>query len=180
MKKIFTIGVMLCLVFAMLLPVGAFASHEPWPTLSEELKNEIEKAYAVKYIQDEAAVTELRVTCVGEYDGMYFCKISDFWNFDPNEREEYTFVTVGGLTFNKPGYRRIVIYSHGEILKLSEAWDAGWLSEAVLKQMHYDYYNGGPEVLPCTGDTTQILLVIAMLLSGSALAFLVLRKKKTF
>lgn len=177
MKKILTTVVMLCLLCAMLLPVGAFASHEAWPTLSEDLCQEIASKYAIQYHQDAAAVERILVCCVGEYDGMYLCGIGDYWNQD-GPVDTFVNTTIGDYTIRHRWDTKLVVYNQGELLKLEEAWDAGWLTMDIVKQMKIDW--DSDDSVPAQGDTALIPVAIALLISGTGLALLAIRRKKHF
>lgn len=174
MRKIANCLILVVMMINLLLPVKVFAENADMPTLSEAEEYKMKKAWFTRFTPIQYGNPAiLSVRYYGEYDGMYVVFIDKPSGYDTVVTEE----TVAGYTFVYPTTQRLLVYNGSGLRYVSEAFELGWLSEDAVGRL-YDYYTNGVYV-PDTGDTLLLPSVI-LLLSGTALAVLVLRKKKTF
>lgn len=98
----------------------------------------------------------------GEYDGCHVAFVnSGLFAYADSVLE----TDVAGYTFWYPCIRELDVYKYGEYASLSDAYEAGWLSDEAVGR-RWDYYTNGIYEVPKTGDAVQ--LPAAMLLFSIA------------
>ena len=91
-------------------------------------------AYSVKY---GYAVADLSLRYYGEYDGCHVAFVDTPDDVPAVERED----EIAGFTFHYNNYQRLNVYKDGQILTLTDAYAAGWLSDDAIAQLHSAYTN---------------------------------------
>ena len=116
----------------------------------------------------------MKVRYLGYYDDCYVgfvdCPMFDYAAVE-------TVVTVGGFDFVYPNAQQLLVCRDGEIIDLSDAYEAGWLSDSAVARLWNYYTNGVYEGNPNTDDGVWSLVTLLMS-SGAALMMLVVCKRK--
>lgn len=118
-------------VIVMLIAALAGCAKEP-----EDPQQAMKEAYAKQYIVDGCKAEDLSVDYFGEYEGCHVGYIGGFFAYTTAlEYEE-----IGSVKFCFPSSDRPWVYRDGKLMQLSAAYEAGWLSDEAIGQIHKDHF----------------------------------------
>jgi len=101
-----------------------------------DLEHGIKSAYLSQYVKDaNYSDQDIRIRYYGSYEGVHVCFLDGVFDYPAWETEEI----IAGLTFRYSSGQKLMVYSDGNILELTKAYEAGWFSADALSQL-LDYY----------------------------------------
>lgn len=124
--------ILICLLLGCALAGCAASTNTEGAVVEEAIKT----AYYQKYQQDGCLMEDLSVRYYGEYDG---CHVAFIDGGPYDYRTVLTEDVIAGYTFTYNNSHKLDVYRDGEILTLAEAYEAGWLTEEAVAQLHADY-----------------------------------------
>lgn len=139
MKKIIAIVALLALVLTLF--AGCQAPTDPdvlhRETLSDELKTKIKNKIVLKY--DEVICWEGVLVDWAEpyYGTINDCIIVQYAGTDRMSiGMERGYIEIAGHAFESPNYIGLYAYRDGEVCKLQEAYEQGWLTKEHIGKIH--------------------------------------------
>lgn len=152
----------LVLAFVLILPLRVSAVEMEMPP---EVEGQIKETYATG---EEYTADELSIRSFGQYEGCWVFFMDGPFDYPSMEDTE----EVSGLEFWYPSAQKLLVYRDGTILKLADAYEAGWLTDGAVAQLWQVYSDGNPK----TGDGVGAAAVV-LLLSATGFA-LMLNKRR--
>ena len=147
-------------------------------TLPDEIEYEIKKHWFYSNTPiGNGNTSRLTVRFFGEYEGVYIVFVDGGRDYTPTE----TLENIGGYQFQYPTTQVLLAYNPeetaGSLRPLSQAYEAGWLSDSAVARLWNYYTNGVYEGNPNTDDGVWSLVTLLMS-SGAALMMLAVYKRK--
>lgn len=104
---------------------------------AEERKQErLEKSMAKAYAEANGYDTEeISVDYLGAYQDCHVAYFHGPFGITQAVVEQQ----IGKITFVYPDGQKLHVYRDGEVLELSEAYEAGWVSDEILAQIRADF-----------------------------------------
>ena len=160
MRKLLMTLVVVIMAMAFAVPAAAVEYEIP-----ADIAQQIKETYAV---DTEYAADELSIRSFGQYEGCWVFFTDGPFDYPSMEDTE----EVSGLEFWYPSTQKLLVYRDGTILKLADAYEAGWLTDGAVAQLWQFYSDGNPK----TGDGVGAAAVV-LLLSATGFA-LMLNKRR--
>lgn len=113
-------------------PVGS-QEEFVFPSMCQDcLYNAMAEAFAKKY---NCSAGGLSVDYLGAYHDCHVAFFDGPFFYTTAVVEQQ----IGEITFVYPDSQKLQVYRNGIVLELSEAYEAGWVSDEMLAQIHADY-----------------------------------------
>ena len=136
-------------IMAMAFAVQAAAVEYEIPA---DIAQQIKEAYATG---EEYTADELSIRSFGQHEGCWVFFMDGPFDYPSMEDTE----EVAGKEFWYPSTQKLLVYRDGTILKLADAYEAGWLSDDGVAQLWEVYSTGNPKNGDGVGDAAVVLLL---------------------